>query len=190
MSGDFDDWSDLQDAWRARATPDAGNLDRLRTRVRREQARMRVEITVEAAIAVFCAAVFLWWATGATGGARMLFVALALVSVSSVFVTSALRQGVWRAQGDTVAAYRRLLRRRARRGLLFARMGYVGAPAGVVAGLVIAGATTTASAAAAPLLMDVLGLIACAALAASWVWCFGEARRHRRMIQVLDDQEA
>lgn len=191
MSGDNEDWTDLQAVWRAGSAPaDAGLAERLRTRVRRERLRSRGEAIAEAVVCAFCTGVFLWWAAGASGGSRLLFIALAAVTAASFLVTSALRHAVWRAQGQTVAAYQRLLRRRSKLGLAFARIGYVGAPVGVLSGLLIAQVVETGSIAAAPALTDAVAVVAVLALVAGWLWSIREAGRHMRILQALEDQEA
>ncbi|MBU6372292.1 MAG: hypothetical protein KJS97_06140 [Alphaproteobacteria bacterium] len=187
MSRDDDDWSDLQAAWRQdRPDPDDAFADRLRDQVRRERARSRWEAIAEIAVSVFCAVVFLWWAAGAEGGGRMLFTALALGTGATLLLSIVLRRSLWRAHGATVAAYRQVLRRRARMGLLFARLGYVGGPVGVAAGLLIAQAVDTRSISNAPGLNDVIGVVALAALAAGWVWALREAGRHKRALAALE----
>ena len=186
MSRDVDDWSDLQSAWRQdRSEPDEGFAERLRAQVRRERARSRVEAIAEAAVSLFCAIVFLWWASGATGGARLLFLALAIATFASLLVTSALRRSLWRAHGASAAEYRSLLRRRAQLGLTFARMGYIGAPLGVAMGFAVARFTGRPAPAGAEGLTSVIAVIACATLAMGWVWALREARRHRNTIKTL-----
>lgn len=191
MTDETEDWRDLQAAWRGRPEPDQSALEALRAQVRREQMRLRVEAAAEVAIVLFCAGVFLWWASGETGAMRALFVGLAVVSVVTGAVTGALRRQVWRAQSETVLAYRQVLLRRARLGLAFARMGYIGAPLGVGVGLLIARLTSGVAAAdTAPSLMTAVGVIALATLAAGWVWSLREARRCRALIATLTAESA
>jgi Flp pilus assembly protein TadB len=186
MSNDLEDWSDLQAAWRRdHLGQDAPSLERLREQVRRERARAWAEAIAEAAVSLFCIAVFVWWGAGAAGGARMLFAALAVATAGLLVVTFVLRRALWRAHGATVAEYRGVLLRRARLGLTFARLSYVGAPLGVGLGLIVAQLADSRAPVDLPGLNTAIAVIAGAVLVVGWIWSLREARRHRRTIEAF-----
>lgn len=185
MSNDQGDWTSLQGAWRARPE-DRETRDRFRDMAVREKTRLRYEICGEAALSFVSAAVFAWWATDAEGWARIALFAMSAFSIATLIVTSVMRRSVWRAQADTMESYRHFLRRRARLGLMLARLGYVGGPLGVAIGVLLAeplGVRETG--------VRGLTLITVASLALigmCW-WSLREARKWRRTLDTLDTRK-
>ena len=178
MSGD--DWSDLQAAWQARpAAPDA--VARLAADVQAARRRMLLEAAAEVIVSLGSIAVLLWWAGDAPDPARRVLLGLAVLAVVIQAATIWLRRRLWQAQGASVADYRRFLAGQARLGLWFARAGLVGAPAGVLTGLWLAGHFEFGSRPHNP----ALAVIAGTALVAGWLWAWREARRYRRLLGEL-----
>ena len=182
MSNDQGDWTNLQGAWRA-GPEDRETRDRFRDMAAREKKRLQYEIGGEAALSLVSAAIFGWWATDAEGWARIALFAMSGFAMATPIVTSLVRRSVWRAQADTVESYRHFLRRRARLGLVLARLGYIGGPLGVAMGVLLAeplGVRETG--------VSGLTLIAVASLALigmCW-WSLREARKWRRTLETLD----
>jgi hypothetical protein len=183
MSGD--DWSDLQAAWQARpAEPDA--VARLEADVQAARRRMQVEAALEAIVSLGSVVVLLWWADGAAEPARSVLLVLAMLGVAMPVVTIWLRRRLWRARGESVAGYRRFLAGQARLGLWFARAGIIGAPAGVLTGLWLAGGVDFGGLPNSPALAWIAGT----ALLAAWLWTWREARRYRRQLDKLAAADA
>jgi hypothetical protein len=98
-------------------------------------------------------------------------------------VTTLVRRSVWRAQADTAESYRNFLRRRARLGLLFARLGYISGPLGIAVGFSLAGPLGIR--ASAPGGTGAL-VVACLAFVAVCGWSLLEARKWRLVLERLD----
>ena len=185
MSNDLGDWTDLQGVWRSRSE-DRETRERFRALAAREKTRLQYEIGGEAALSFFSAAIFTWWATDAEGWARIALFAMSAFSIATLIVTSVMRRSVWRAQADTMEAYRHFLRSRARLGLVLARLGYVGGPLGVAIGVFLAGPLGVRETG-----VRGLTLIAVASLALigmCW-WSLREARKWRRTLDTLDTRK-
>lgn len=182
MTDQNDEWTLLQEAWRTRADA-AGESDCIRTRLAREKTRMYLEMGSEAAVSLACAGIFLWWSLGAEGAERAVLTGLSILAVLMLTVTTALRWRLWLAQADTMASFRTFMFRRAKLGLAFSRMGYVGGPLGVALGLVLgrhfgvqpSGAELSGSSTALALL----------ALAAACWWSMRQARKWRLVLVQL-----
>ena len=185
MSDHADDWADLQKAWRAQPD-DHGTHDGDRHLVRREKRRLQYEMSAELLLSLICAAIFAWWASEADGVHRWTFVVFSISAVTTPVVTFFMRQSLWRARVDTLASHRVFLRRRARLGLTLARIGYVGGPAGVVLGFLLASQFGVRP--ADPTNMTAV-VLACLALTAMVCWWLLEARKWRRTLQKLDSYE-
>lgn len=186
MSTDQDDWADFRQAWSA-APMSAENQDQLRARVQNERRRMVIEAAAEALVAIACMAVFLWWARDTQGIEKIILLTLAAASVATPLVTMGFRRAVWRAKGESVAACRDLLRRQALLGLVFARIGYIGGPFGVLFGVVLGHVSGVGVGLASPT-DTVIAVVASVVLVAGWLWALREAGRRRRMVaELLDD---
>lgn len=185
MSDHADDWADLQRAWHAQPA-DRGAYDRDRHLIQREKRRLQYEMGAELLLSLACAATFAWWASETDGAHRWTLAVLSACAVTTPVVTFLMRRSLWRARVDTLASHRVFLRRRARLGLTMARIGYIGGPAGVVLGFLLASqlgvrlAGTTSMAAV---------VLACLALTAMCCWWLLEARKWRRTLQTLDSYE-
>jgi hypothetical protein len=182
MSNDLDDWTNLQGAWRERPG-DRETLGHFRALAAREKKRLQYEIAGEAALSIVSAAVFAWWASDARGFGRVALFALSAFAIAMPAVTALVRRSVWRAQADTVESHRTVLRRRARLGLLLARLGYVGGPLGVAVGFYLAGPLGIR--APVPGGAGVL-VVACLAVVAGCGWSLLEARKWRLVLERLD----
>lgn len=182
MSHPTDDWTELQQAWHAQAD-ERGMYERYRARIQREKRRLLYEVGAEVLVSAVSAAIFAWWAAEADGGRRLTFGVLSVFAMTTPIVTFLMRRNLWRAQTETLSSHRMFLRRRARLGLTFSRMAYIGGPAGVALGLLLAG----------PLGVRVTGtenrtalILACVGLIAMWCWALLEARKWRLTLQKLD----
>ena len=144
---------------------------------------MHYEIAAEAALSIVSAAIFVWWATDARGFGRVVLLALSAFAIAMPAVTALVRRSVWRAQADTAESYRNFLRRRARLGLLFARLGYIGGPLGIAVGFSLAGPLGIR--ASAPGGTGAL-VVACLAFVAACGWSLLEARKWRLVLERLD----
>jgi hypothetical protein len=182
MSNDLNDWTNLQELWRERSD-ERETLEHFRTLAAREKKRLQYEIVGEASLSIVSALIFLWWAMDARGFSRVTLLGLSAFAIAMPAVTTLVRRSVWRAQADTVESYRHFLRRRARLGLMLARLGYVGGPLGVAMGVLLAeplGVRETG--------LRGLTLVAVASLALigmCW-WSLREARKWRRTLETLD----
>ena len=182
MSNDLNDWTNLQGLWRER--PDEREtLEHFRTLAAREKKRLHYEIAAEAALSIVSAAIFVWWATDARGFGRVVLLALSAFAIAMPAVTTLVRRSVWRAQADTAESYRNFLRRRARLGLLFARLGYISGPLGIAVGFSLAGPLGIR--ASAPGGTGAL-VVACLAFVAVCGWSLLEARKWRLVLERLD----
>jgi hypothetical protein len=182
MSNDLNDWTNLQGLWRER--PDEREtLEHFRTLAAREKKRLHYEIAAEAALSIVSAAIFVWWATDARGFGRVVLLALSAFAIAMPAVTALVRRSVWRAQADTAESYRNFLRRRARLGLLFARLGYISGPLGIAVGFSLAGPLGIR--ASAPGGTGAL-VVACLAFVAVCGWSLLEARKWRLVLERLD----
>ena len=182
MSNDLNDWTNLQGLWRERSD-ERETLEHFRTLAAREKKRLHYEIAAEAALSIVSAAIFVWWATDARGFDRVVLLALSAFAIAMPAVTALVRRSVWRAQADTAESYRNFLRRRARLGLLFARLGYIGGPLGIAVGFLLAGPLgihTSVPGGTGAL------VVACLAFVAACGWSLLEARRWRLVLERLD----
>lgn len=186
MTQDTDDWKDFQSAWQSQGdNPAAAAI--YRQRVDREKRRMILEASFEAVVSVSCAALFTWWSIRSGGVEAYILIALAVLSLATLAGTLQLRRQLWRAQADTLASYRTFLRRRARVGLLFNRLGYVGGPLGLATGL---GLGWTFDFRSAVVETSTVSLVmAVLALAAACWWAMRGARKWRRIRDQLDSEE-
>jgi hypothetical protein len=189
MIDDSDDWGALEAAWRARSEGPPMSLEELEARVQRERVRMRLEIALEAAIAVGCGLTLVWWARDLHGATRAMVTTLAIASLALPALVNGLRRRIWRAHGETVVAYRRLLRRQARLGLLLARVGYVGGPLGIGLGLALTRFGDFAALSRNTAANVTIALVASTALIAGVFWSIREAGRHRRTLAGIAEQE-
>lgn len=185
MSDHADDWADLQKAWHAQPA-DRGAYDRDRHLIQREKRRLQYEMVAELLLSLACAVIFAWWASETDGTRRWTFVVFSAAAVTTPLVTFFMRRSLWRARVDTLASHRVFLRRRARLGLTMARIGYVGGPAGVVLGFLLASQLGVRP--ADPTNMTAV-VLACLALTAMVCWWLLEARKWRRTLQKLDSYE-
>lgn len=182
MSNHTDDWTDLKKVWRAQ--PDDREMyNRYRTQVQREKRRLQFEMGAEVLLSLLSAAIFAWWAAEADGVSRLTFIILSAFAVAMPIVTFFMRRTLWRAQTDTVASHRMFLRRRARLGLTFARIGYIGGPAGVAAGFLLAGQLEVRVTGTDGITALVL---ACLALTVMCWWSLSEAGKWRLTLEQLD----
>lgn len=185
MSDHADDWSDLREAWRSQPA-DHGTYNCDRHLIQREKRRLQYEMAAEVLLSLVSAAIFAWWASEADGAHRWTLVVFSASAVTTPVVTFFMRRSLWRARVDTLASHRAFLRRRARLGLTLARIGYIGGPAGVLLGFLLASqfgvrpAGTTSKTAV---------FLACLALTAICFWALLEARKWRRILQKLDSYE-
>ena len=182
MSNDLNDWTNLQGLWRERSD-ERETLEHFRTLAAREKKRLHYEIAAEAALSIVSAAIFVWWATDARGFGRVVLLALSAFAIAMPAVTTLVRRSVWRAQADTAESYRNFLRRRARLGLLFARLGYISGPLGIAVGFSLAGPLGIR--ASAPGGTGAL-VVACLAFVAVCGWSLLEARKWRLVLERLD----
>ena len=182
MSNDLNDWTNLQGLWRERSD-ERETLKHFRTLAAREKKRLQYEIAAEAALSIVSAAIFVWWATDARGFGRVTLLALSALAITMPAVTALVRRSVWRAQADTAESYRNFLRRRARLGLLFARLGYVGGPLGIAVGFSLAGPLGVR--ASVPGGTGAL-VVACLAFVAVCWWSLLEARKWRLVLERLE----
>jgi hypothetical protein len=182
MSNDLNDWTNLQGLWRERSD-ERETLEHFRTLAAREKKRLHYEIAAEAALSIVSAAIFVWWATDARGFGRVVLLALSAFAIAMPAVTALVRRSVWRAQADTAESYRNFLRRRARLGLLFARLGYISGPLGIAVGFSLAGPLGIR--ASAPGGTGAL-VVACLAFVAVCGWSLLEARKWRLVLERLD----
>jgi hypothetical protein len=160
---------------------DPGAVARLEADVQAARRRMQLEVALEANVSLGSAGVLLWWGGSAPEPARRVLLGLAVLAVVLQAVTIWLRRRLWRARGQSVASYRRFLSGQARLGLWFARAGLIGAPAGVLTGLWLAGSLDIGHQPRSPALAWIAG----AALVAGWLWAWREARRYRRLRDAL-----
>ncbi|MGA0055054.1 MAG: hypothetical protein ACO3JI_08500 [Steroidobacteraceae bacterium] len=182
MSNDLNDWTNLQGLWRERSD-ERETLEHFRTLAAREKKRLHYEIAAEAALSIVSAAIFVWWATDARGFGRVVLLALSAFAIAMPAVTALVRRSVWRAQADTAESYRNFLHRRARLGLLVARLGYIGGPLGIAVGFLLAGPLGIR--ASAPGGTGAL-VVACLAFVAVCGWSLLEARKWRLVLERLD----
>ena len=182
MSNDLNDWTNLQGFWRERSD-ERETLEHFRTLAAREKKRLQYEIAAEAALSIVSAAIFVWWATDARGFGRVMLLALSAFAIAMPAVTALVRRSVWRAQADTAESYRNFLRRRARLGLLFARLCYLSGPLGITVGFGLAGPLGIR--ASVPGGTGAL-VVACLAFVAACGWSLLEARRWRLVLERLD----
>jgi hypothetical protein len=182
MSNDLNDWTNLQGLWRERPN-ERETLEHFRALAAREKKRLQYEITAEAALSIVSAAIFAWWATDARGFSQVALLVLSAFAIAMPAVTASVRRSVWRAQTDTLESYRAVLRRRARVGLLLARLGYIGGPLGVAVGFFLAGPLGIR--ASVPGGTGAL-IVACLALIAVCWWSLLEARKWRLVLERLN----
>jgi hypothetical protein len=182
MSNDRNDWTNLQGLWRERSD-ERETLEHFRTLAAREKKRLQYEIAAEAALSIVSTAIFVWWATDARGFGRVVLLALSAFAIAMPAVTALVRRSVWRAQADTAESYRNFLRRRARLGLLFARLGYIGGPLGIAVGFLLAGPLGIHT--SVPGDTGAL-VVACLAFVAVCGWSLLEARKWRLVLERLD----
>jgi hypothetical protein len=182
MSNDLNDWTNLQGLWLER--PDEGEtLEHFRALAAREKKRLRFEIVGEAALSIVSALIFLWWAMDARGFGRVALLALSALAIAMPAVTALVRRSVWRAKADTLESHRTFLRRRARLGLLFARLGYIGGPLGIAVGFSLAGPLGIR--ASVPGGTGAL-VVACLTFVAICGWSLLEARKWRLVLKRLN----
>jgi drug/metabolite transporter (DMT)-like permease len=116
----LDDWARLSDEWRAQPRTDA--VDFLRRRVRRQTMRLYMitafEVLITLAGGGIVVAAFM---RGPDLETRLLAGGLGLFTAIVWGFTLRNRRGIWRAAGDTLAAYRALERERLRRRIANAR---------------------------------------------------------------------
>ena len=186
MTHDTDDWTEFQAAWQSRGDTAAARAYH-RQSVDREKTRMMLEAACEAVVALSCAALFAWWSIHADGFERYILIVLAVLSLATLAVTTVLRRRLWRAQADSLAAYRSFLRRRARLGLLLSRLGYLGGPIGLATGLAL-GWAFDFRAAVGGLSDGSVGLAVMALAAACW-WTMRGARKWRLVLDQLGPEE-
>lgn len=182
MSNDLNDWTHLQGLWRERSD-ERETLEHFRTLAAREKKRLQYEIAAEAALSIVSAAIFVWWAMDARGFGQVALLVLSTLAITMPAVTALVRRSVWRAQADTADSYRNFLRRRARLGLLFARLGYIGGPVGIAVGFSLAGPLgihVSVPGGTAAL------VVACLAFVAACGWSLLEARKWRLVLERLD----
>ena len=182
MSNDLNDWTNLQELWRERSD-ERETLEHFRNAAAREKKRLQYETAAEAALSIVSAAIFAWWATDARGFGRVALFALSALAITMSAVTALVRRSVWRAQADTTESYRNFLRRRARLGLLFARLGYIGGPLGIAVGFLLAGPFGIHT--SVPGDTGAL-VVACLAFVAVCGWSLLEARKWRLVLERLD----
>ena len=182
MTNQNDEWTLLQEAWRARADA-AGESDGIRARLAREKTRLYLEMGSEAVVSLACAAIFLWWSLGADGAERIVLTGLSIFAVLTLAFTIGLRWRLWRAQADTMASFRTFMVRRAKLGLAFSRIGYVGGPLGVALGLVL-GRHFGAQPSGTELSGSIAALALLALAAACW-WSMRQARKWRLVLTQL-----
>ena len=182
MNNDLSDWMNLQAIWRERSE-DRKKLEHFRTLAVREKKRLQYEIAWEAALSIVSAGIFAWWATDARGFSQLALLMLSAFALATPVVTALMRRSVWRAQADTLESYRTFLRRRARLGLLLARLGYIGGPLGVAVGFFLAGNLGIRT--PTPGGTGVLAL-ACLVLVALCGWSLLQARKWRLVLKRLE----
>jgi hypothetical protein len=184
---DLDNYLDtMRAAWSAIPNGD-GSISQMRAHVRQGQAAFRREASLEALVSLAASGVFVFWALRSEGFVQAIFIGLAAFAMAWLAIMFQLRQKVWQMQGETVEAYRSFLQRRAQTGLFLARIGYVGGPLGLLAGLGLGSHDVLPKAG----LYAHYGIIwiAAAAFAASWGWSMIAARRHKRTLENLQDRE-
>ena len=181
MSNDLNDWANLQRVWR-KQPDDRTKLEHFRTLATREKKRLQYEIAWEAVISIVSASIFAWWATDARGFSQVALLVLSAFAIAMPAVTALMRRSLWRAQADTLESYRTVLRRRARVGLLLARLGYIGGPLGVAVGFLLAGALDIRT--PTPGGTGVL-IVACLVVVALCGWSLLEARKWRLVLERL-----
>jgi hypothetical protein len=182
MSNDLNDWTNLQELWRERSD-ERETLEHFRTLAAREKKRLQYEIVGEASLSIVSALIFLWWAMDARGFSRVTLLGLSAFAIAMPAVTTLVRRSVWRAQADTVESHRTFLRRRARLGLLFARLCYLSGPLGITVGFALAGPLGIR--ASVPGGTGTI-VVACLAFVAVCGWSLLEARRWRLVLERLD----
>lgn len=133
-----------------------------------------IEAVGEALVSIACMAVFLWWARDARGVEKIILLTLSAASVVMLLVTTGFRRAVWRAKGESVAACRDLLRRQAVLGLVFARVGYIGGPLGVLVGVMLGQVGGVGASLEGPI-DAVLAVSASVIFVAGWLWALREA---------------
>lgn len=182
MTQDEDDWTNLQSAWQSRGDIPAARAI-YRQSVEREKRRMIFEASLESVVSLSCGALFVWWSTHTTGFETYTLSALAVLSLATLAGTMILRRKLWRAQADTLASYRTFMRRRARLGLLFNRLGYAGGPFGLALGLALGWNFDFHPAVAGSSNLSLV--LAAAGLAAACWWSVRGARKWRRILDQL-----
>lgn len=176
----------MRAAWSAIPSGDR-SISQMRAQVGQGQATFRRGASLEALVSLGASGVFFFWALRSAGFEQAIFTGLAVFALAWLAITIQIRRKVWQMQGETVEAYRSFVQRRAQTGLLLARIGCVGGPLGLLAGLGLGSRGVLPKVGQAD-----YGIIwiAAVAFAASWGWSMLSARRHKRTLANLQDRES
>lgn len=182
----LDDWTRLSDEWRAQ--PRTDDVDQLRHRVRVQTKRLYAIVAVEVLLSIAAVIVIPAMLIRAPDlESRLLAGGLAIFTAVVWGFGVRSRRGIWRAAGDTLAAYRALERERLRRRIAGARFAWQVCVVALVPMLFLTARRITGS---GP--MSASALVTAGACIYLLAWIVGgrviETRLARRVVPLSDDE--